>query len=110
MSDTYPEILSRYFSAVDRSDLEVLQTCFTDEATLTDQGRTYQGPAEIRAWRAAAGPAYEFVVEVLDWEHTGTDGYLVDTTVASTESGEPVELKFRFTLEGGLISDLRIAP
>jgi ketosteroid isomerase-like protein len=110
MNDTYPEIVSRYFSAVERRDLEVLGTCFVDDATLTDDGRTYQGRTEILAWREAAGPAYEYVVEVLDWERTADDAYVVDTNVASTVSGEPVELTFRFTLQGRLIEDLRIAP
>jgi ketosteroid isomerase-like protein len=110
VNDTYPEILSRYFSAVERGDLEVLDTCFTDDATLTDDGRTYHGRAEIRAWREAAGPAYEFVVEVLDWEHAGDGTYVVDTNVASPVSGDPTELKFRFTVAGRLISDLQIAP
>jgi ketosteroid isomerase-like protein len=110
VNDTYPEILSRYFSAVERRDLEVLGTCFTDDATLTDDGRTYHGRAEILAWREAAGPAYEFVVEVLDWERDGDDGYVVDTNVASPVTGAPVELKFRFTVTDRLISDLQIAP
>ncbi len=110
MNDAYPEILSRYFSAVERSDLPLLDTCFTDDATLTDDGRTYRGRDEIRAWRQAAGPAYEFVVEALDWERTAEGVYVVDNSVASTVSGEPVELKFRFTLRDGLIGDLRIGP
>jgi ketosteroid isomerase-like protein len=110
VNDTYPEILSRYFSAVERADLELLDTCFTDDASLTDDGRTYHGRAEIRAWRDAAGPAYEFVVEVLDWEHTPGGGYVVDTTVASTASGDPAELKFHFSVRDRLISNLVIAP
>ena len=109
MSDAYPEVLSRYFSAVERRDLEVLGTCFVDGATLADDGRTYHGRGEICAWREAAGPAYEYIVEVLDWERTADDTYVVDTNVASTVSGDPVGLKFRFTLQGRLISDLQIA-
>jgi len=110
VNDAYPEILSRYFSAVERCDLEVLETCFSDDATLTDDGRTYEGRTEILAWRRAAGPAYEFVVEVRDWK-SGDDGtWVVETNVASTVSGDPVGLTFRFTLRGGLISELRIAP
>ncbi len=109
MNDTYPEIVSRYFSAAERRDLEDLDVCFTDDAILTDDGRTYHGRAEIKAWRVAAGPSYEFVVEVLDWEHTG-DTCVVDTNVASTVSGDPVELTFRFTLTDGRIGELRIAP
>ena len=110
MNEAYPEILSQYFSAVERRDLEVLDTCFTEDATLTDDGRTYHGRAEIRGWRMAAGPAYEYILEVLDWEHDADGTYVVDTNVASTVTGEPVELKFRFTLQDRLISEIRIAP
>jgi hypothetical protein len=110
VTGAYPEILSRYFSAVERCDLAVLDTCFSDDATLTDDGRTYHGRAEIVAWRQAAGPAYEFIVEVLDWEQAEDGTYVVDTTIASTVSGEPVGLKFRFALQGRLISNLQISP
>jgi hypothetical protein len=110
VNEAYPEILSRYFSAVERRDHDVLNTCFTDGATLTDDGRTYHGRAEIHAWRMAAGPAYEYVLEVLDWERTADDTYVVHTNVASTVTGDPVELKFRFTLQGRLISEIQIAP
>jgi hypothetical protein len=109
VNGAHPEILSRYFSAVERCDLESLNTCFSDDATLRDDNRTYHGRAEIVAWRRAAGPAYEFVVEVLDWKQTADGTYIVNTNVASTGSGEPVPLEFRFTLDGPLITDLRIA-
>jgi hypothetical protein len=49
----YPKLI--YCNEVDRGDLEVLDTCFVDDATLTDDGRTYRGRAEILAWRKAAG-------------------------------------------------------
>ncbi len=110
MDSSFPEILSRYFSAVERSDLEVLGTCFTDDASLTDDGRTYHGRAEILAWRRAAGPAYEFVVEVLDWEQAEDGTYVVATDIASPVSGEPVGLKFRFAVRDELISSLQITP
>ena len=110
MNDTYPQVVSRYFSAAERCDLQVLDSCFTDGATLTDDGRTYQGRAQIHAWRQAAGPAYEYVVEVLDWARTADGTFVVNTNVASTVSGDPVALTFRFTLDGQLISGLQISP
>lgn len=110
MSDPYPEVISRYFSAADRRDLAALTDCFVADATLTDADRTYHGHAEIRAWREAAGPAYEYVVEVLDYARTDDDTYLVDTNVAGDFPASPVGLKFRFVLRGRLIADLRIGP
>lgn len=110
MTDMYPEVISRYFSAVDRQDLDGLTECFTDDATVTDDGRTYHGRGEIRGWREATGVGYEYVVEVLDAQQTADDAYLVDTNILSNVSGATVELKFRFTLAGRLIKDLQIAP
>jgi hypothetical protein len=78
---SHPEILSWYFRAVERSDLEVPGTCFTDD------GRTYHDRAEILAWRRAAGPAYELIVEVLDWEQAEDGTYVVATDIASTGLG-----------------------
>ena len=109
MTDTYPEIIRQYFSAVDRRDLDALTESFTDDASVTDDGRTYHGRGEIRGWREATGVAYEYVVEVLDAQRTGDHTYLVDTNVFSSTSGTTIELKFRFTLQGRLIKDLQIS-
>jgi uncharacterized protein YijF (DUF1287 family) len=110
MTGAYPEILSRYFSSVERCDLEELTTCFSEDATLIDDGRTYQGRTEIVAWRWAAGQAYEFIVEVLDWQQAEDGTYVVATNVASAVSGEPVGLMFRFALQDGLVDSLLISP
>ena len=88
----------------------MLSTCFSEDATLTDDGRTYHGRAEIVAWRKAAGPAYEFIVEVLNWEQAEDGTYVVDTTITSTASGDPVGLMFRFAVQDRLISSLQTSP
>lgn len=110
MPGSYPEVVRTYFSAFDRRDLDALTECFADGATVTDAGRTHRGRDEIRAWRESAGIGYEYVVEVVDAVDDGADTFLVDTNVVSTTSGEPIGLKFRFTLGGQLIKDLQIAP
>ena len=105
-----PEVISRYFSSAERCDLPVLITCFADDATLVDGGRTYHGRQEIHGWRNAAGPAYEYVVEVLNWERTADGAYVVDANVAGTVTGDPSGCTFHFTLHDDLIGALRIAP
>jgi SnoaL-like domain len=111
MNDDAPPVITRYIESAADRDLDLLVECFAADAVVADDGHTYRGRAEIRGWREslAAGPAY--TVDVLGAEPTGEDGhYLVTTQVAGDFPGSPVDLRYLFTLNDGLISDLSIAP
>jgi len=111
MTSDVPAAISRYISSAADRELDVLIGCFTQDAVVEDDGQTYRGRDEIRGWREAlaAGPAY--TVEVLGAEPTGADDhYLVTTHVAGDFPGSPVDLRYLFTLNGDLISELSIAP
>jgi ketosteroid isomerase-like protein len=105
-----PDVIQRYLDAAAQEDFDGLTACFTDDATVTDEDRTYHGRNEIRAWREKTAAAFEYTAEVLRSEPTGPDGYRVTAKIEGTFPGSPVELVYRFTLRGPLISELVIAP
>lgn len=104
---TLPEPIAAYFAA-DRQDPEALAPCFTDQATVKDEGQTHAGRDAIQAWRAAASAKYACTTEPFAMEQkNGT--HIVSSHVAGNFPGSPVNLQFRFRLESGLIASLEIS-
>lgn len=104
-----PDVVERYLRVAAGGDNDAVEACFTEDAEVTDDGRTHHGRAAIRQWREDVAAAFEYTVEVTGTERDGDD-YLVVTTVAGSFPGSPVQLKYRFELVGDLIRRLVIAP
>ena len=104
------EPVSRYFELDADRDVDAIVALFTDDATVVDEGQTYRGTAEIRAWRLGPASKYEYSTAVLGREALGADRYAVTGRLTGNFPGGTVDLKFDFTVAGGLISRLVIAP
>lgn len=103
-----PAPISNYFAA-DKTDGESVARCFTDTATVKDEGRTYTGREAIRAWRTEVSAKYSYVSEP---KAVAKDG---DTTVVTSRltgnfPGSPADLRFFFRLDGDKIAELEIRP
>jgi hypothetical protein len=105
-----PEIIDRYLRLATGSDTAALAECFTPDAVVTDDGRTYHGRDEIRAWRDSVASAFEYTARVLQTE-AGADGrHVVTALVEGSFPGSPLQLRYAFTLRDNRISELIIAP
>lgn len=104
------DIIEQYLAAAAEDDTATLVACFMEDGQVTDEGKTYRGRDEIRAWRERLAGAYEYTVEVLGTEQTGDGRYRVRTNVEGNFPGGQVELAYDFRLRGDLISELVIAP
>lgn len=103
-----PDPIAAYFDA-DKYGADGVVRCFTNQAIVKDEGRTYEGLAAIAAWKAAASAKYTFVVEPLSLEVK--DGrHVVTSRVSGDFPGSMVELQFVFELERGKIASLEITP
>ena len=56
--------MARFIRRVD-ADREALATCSAADATVLDEGRTFEGLATIKAWRVGATRKYAYTVEPL---------------------------------------------
>jgi SnoaL-like domain len=101
-----PEPIAAYFAA-DRQNPEALARCFTAQATVKDEGHTHTGLSAIQAWKAAASTQYTYTTEPFALEQKdGLD--VVSSRVTGTFPGSPIDLRYRFRLERGLIASLEI--
>lgn len=102
-----PEPIAAYFSA-DALSPDAVSRCFTAQGVVLDEGETHKGRDAIKSWKAAASTEYAytsepFSVELVDGVH------LVTSRVSGSFPGSPLDLRYRFRLERGLIASLEIA-
>lgn len=100
-----PTPVARYFA----NETGAVARWFTHDAVVIDEHEEYRGRAAIAAWNAASSAKYSFTTEPLSSSTEG-DVLIVRAKVTGTFPGSPVELRFRFTIEGGLVSRLQVAP
>jgi hypothetical protein len=107
--DALPEVIGRYQDAHDRHDIDGAASAFTPDADVTDEGRTYRGGNQIRAWLVRTSAEYTFTRTLLSAQPAGDERWLVRNRLEGDFPGGVVELGYQFQLDGGLISSLTIA-
>ena len=109
MSMHLPRPIGIYFSSDAAHDTDALATCFAVDATVRDEGRTFEGLAAITAWRTETKKQYRYTVDPV--EAVQRDGQTVVTARVSGDfPGSPVTLTFIFRLERDQITSLEIRP
>jgi len=105
---TLPDPIATYFNA-DTRDADAIARCFTPQAVVKDEGRTYAGLEAIKAWKAAVAAEFSYTSEPFALEQK--DGcHVVTSRVTGSFPGSPIDLRYRFRLERGLmIASLEIA-
>lgn len=106
MPITLPAPIAAYFAA-DRHDADAVAACFSESATVLDEGKTHIGREAIRQWKAETSGKFSYTVEPFavagDKDRTIVTGH-----VSGDFPGSPVDLRYAFTLEGDLITGLEI--
>ena len=109
MSMQLPRPIEIYFSSDTAHDTDALATCFAVDATVRDEGRTFEGLAAITAWKTETRKQYRYTVEPI--EAVQRDGQTVVTARVSGDfPGSPVTLTYTFRLERDHITSLEIRP
>jgi hypothetical protein len=101
-----PPPVADYFAA-DTSDATVVARCFSESAIVIDERREHRGRPAIARWRDEAATRYHYTSEPLVVDVLGPE-VTVTTRVSGDFPGSPVELQYRFTLEGASIARLEI--
>ncbi len=101
-----PEPIAAYFAADLQSPAAVAR-CFTPHAVVTDEGQTHTGLEAIKAWKAAAAARYRYTCEPFALVQANQQ-HIVSGHVVGDFPGSPVDLRYHFRLERGLIAALEI--
>ena len=101
-----PAPIAAYFTT-DADDAGGVARCFTENGVVIDERREHQGRYAIARWKTEAAAKYHYTSEPLTVDVSGTD-VTVMTRVTGEFPGSPIELRYRFTLEGDKITRLEI--
>jgi hypothetical protein len=103
-----PEVITSYLEAHQVRDLDRAIERYTADASVTDEGRTYNGPDEIRAWLSRSASEFTYTIEMTGATKLCDDRYDVRHHLEGNFPGGTVDLHFRFTLRDGSIARLVI--
>jgi ketosteroid isomerase-like protein len=103
-----PAPVAAYFAA-DTTGAEAVAQCFTDGAVVIDERQEHRGRTAIARWKAEASAKFRYTVDRLG-AHVSGNQTTVTGRVTGDFPGSPVDLQYRFTLEGDKIARLEIAP
>ena len=102
-----PKVLTDLIQAQATFDSVAYADCFTDTATVFDEGHTHTGKKEIEQWIAKANEDYKATMEPVAYEERGAVAIL-SAKISGSFPGSPIVLQYHFELENGLIQSLRI--
>jgi len=102
-----PNVIARFVDTQNTYNSKAYTACFTDSATVHDEGKTYTGKAEIRKWIEEANENYKSVMNTLQYEEVGANGTLT-AEVSGTFPGSPIVLQFHLGLKDHLIDSLKV--
>jgi len=102
-----PKGIEAFFSAMNARDARAVSACFAADARMTDEGRTHAGAGDIAAWLEKASFERQVISTPQSLEQDGGVDVVV-TSIAGNFPGSPIELSFRFRMQGDRISELEI--
>ena len=103
-----PLPVAAYFAA-DTTGAEAVAQCFTDGAVVIDERQEYRGRTAVARWKAETSAKFRYTVAQLGAQVSGNQT-TVTGRVTGDFPGSPVDLHYRFTLDGDKIARLEIAP
>lgn len=107
--EALPETVKTFMTALDAREVDQALATLTSDAVVTDEGHDYKGHDEIGAWLASAVTEYTYTTEFTGASTTDA-GVDVGQHLEGNFPGGVVDLNYRFTLDGALISRLVIEP
>ena len=109
MTLTLSPLLTEWLAAHNRHDSEAFIRCFTDDATLRDEGKVYHGLPAIKAWFEDASRRYRMTLDVTEITEVAGEIVLAGEISGDLDGG-PVALRYILGTEDDKIVALRIRP
>ena len=102
-------VIRDFFDGKNTRDFARALSGFSPSSVVRDEKLDHRGPVAIRAWMEETAARYDDRAELLTTTNSD-DGVEVVARVFGNFPGSPVDLRFKFTLNGGQIRRLEIVP
>ncbi|MCJ8154418.1 nuclear transport factor 2 family protein [Chryseobacterium sp. SSA4.19] len=100
-----PNIISELVKTQNEFDSAAYANCFAEDAQVFDEGKTYNGKAEIEQWIDKSNTDYKATMEPVAYDEKED---ILSAKIAGTFPGSPLVLKFHFTIADGKIQTLKV--
>lgn len=107
--DQLPPAIREYLAAHEARDADTALRAFTPTALVVDNGTTYRGSEELRGFLSKAGAQFTYISTLVAAEHSDQVHWVVTKRLEGDFPGGVVVLRYSFTLDRDLISELVIA-
>lgn len=105
MKNEIPQVVAQLIEAQKHFDSNAYASCFTDTATVFDEGKNYSGRMQIREWIEKANQEYKISMTPLEYSETDQT---LKAKVTGQFPGSPIVLKYQYEFSDGLIQSLKI--
>lgn len=105
-----PKAIATYQAAHDRRDIATALAQFAADASVVDDGRTYDGISGVEAFLSTAASEYTYTRTLLSAAEIAPDQWRITNHLEGDFPGGQVDLSYEFRLADGLITRLIIAP
>ena len=106
MKDNMPNVILELLEAQRKFDSEAYSSCFTDTATVFDEGKNYSGRPQIKNWIEKANTEYKIEMDSLEYSKEES---ILKARISGQFPGSSVVLNYQFVFSKGLIQSLKIA-
>jgi len=105
-----PATIRGYLAAHAARDTGAALRAFAPTAVVVDEGRTFRGTDEILGFLREAGAEFSYTTELIGAQRIDDARWVATNRLEGDFPGSVAELKYRFTIDGDLITELVIAP
>lgn len=107
--DQLPPTARRFLAAHRTRDVEAALPAFAPDAVVVDDGTTYRGTDEIRRFLSKAGSEFTYTTTLIGVERDDRSWVATNRLEGDFPGGVAV-LRYRFTIDRDLVTELVIAP
>ncbi|MEZ7496607.1 nuclear transport factor 2 family protein [Leeuwenhoekiella aequorea] len=100
-----PQTIEDLIDAQNRSDNTAYMACFSEDATVKDEGKTYRGKEEIRNWISKANESFMITMKPLQYN---VDQAFLKAEISGNFSGSPLVLSYHFKFINDKVNSLII--
>ncbi|MHA3704187.1 nuclear transport factor 2 family protein [Jatrophihabitans sp. YIM 134969] len=107
-SEQLPSALREFFTAHVVHDADTAVQFLADDVVAVDMGQTWRGRDQVYLFVRDAGAEFEVTTEELGTRRIDDAHFIIAVRLTGNFPGGVAELDYRFTLEGGLITEIVI--
>lgn len=103
-----PKVVFGLVKAQNDFDAVAYADCFSENAEVFDEGKTYKGKKEIKAWIEDANKRYHVTMSPVAYTETDTDTSILSAEISGSFPGSPLVLQYHLTIVEEEIYSLEI--